>query len=69
MSKLKQDAHSKKVIDIINADIDEAVMNGQFGTPTMRIGEEFEMGIPKGGYPAFKKWIIKRGGKAKHSLF
>ena len=69
MNKLKRDAGSKKVIDIINADIDEAVSNDQFGTPTMRIGDEFEMGIPRGGYPAFKKWIIKRGGKAKHSLF
>ena len=69
MDKLKQDAHSKIVKDIINADIDRAVNNGQIGTPTMQMGDEFEMGIPKGGYPAFKKWIIERGGKAKHSFF
>ena len=69
MDKLKKDAKSKKVIDIINADIDMAVSKGQIGTPTMNIGDEFEMGIPKGGYPAFKKWIIERGGKAKHSFF
>ena len=34
-------------------------------TPTMFLGDEFEMGIPRGGYPAFKKWIIERGGKTK----
>ena len=65
MDKLKKDAKSKKVIDIINADIDYAVAKGQIGTPTMQLGEDFEMGIPRGGYPAFKKWIIERGGKTK----
>lgn len=69
MDKLKKDAKSRKVKNIINDDIDYAVSGGQIGTPTMRIGDEFEMGIPKGGYPAFKKWIIERGGKAKHSFF
>ena len=43
MDKLKKDAKSKKVIDIINADIDMAVSKGQIGTPTMNIGDEFEM--------------------------
>jgi protein-disulfide isomerase len=69
MDKLIQDANSKKVKDIINADIDYAVANGQIGTPSMEMDGKFDMGIPKGGYPAFKKWIIKRGGKAKHSFF
>ena len=69
MDKLKKDAKSKKVIDIINADIDYAVANGQIGTPSMEIDGKFDMGIPKGGYPAFKKWIMERGGKAKHSFF
>ena len=69
MNKLKKDARSKKVINIINADIDYAVSNGQFGTPTMQMGKDFEMGIPRGGYPEFKKWVIERGGKAKYSIF
>lgn len=69
MDKLKKDAKSKKVIDVINADIDYAVSKGQIGTPTMQMGEDFEMGIPRGGYPEFKKWIIERGGKTKHSFF
>jgi protein-disulfide isomerase len=69
MDKLKKDAKSEKVIGIINTDIDYAVLNGQFGTPTMQLNGEFEMGIPRGGYPVFKKWIIERGGKAKHSFF
>ena len=69
MDKLIRDANSQKVKDIINADIDYAVANGQIGTPSMEIDGKFDMGIPKGGYPAFKKWIIERGGKAKHSFF
>lgn len=69
MDKLKQDAHSKKVRDVINADIDVAVDNGQIGTPAMQLGDEFEMGIPHGGYPALKKWVIERGGKAKNMFF
>ncbi|MBQ8668766.1 DsbA family protein [bacterium] len=69
MDKLKKDASSKEVIDIINADIDYAVGKEQIGTPTMHINEEFEMGIPKGGYPALKQWVRERGGKEKHILF
>ena len=65
MDKLKKDARSKKVADIINADIDYAVSKNLFGTPTMQMGDDVEMGIPKGGYPEFKKWIIKRGGKTR----
>lgn len=68
MDKLKKDAKSLKVKNIINRDIDYAVEKGQIGTPTMNIDDDFEMGIPKGGYPGLKKWIIEHGGKQK-SLF
>ena len=68
MGKLKKDAKSLKVKNIINNDIDYAVGKGQIGTPTMNMGDDFEMGIPKGGYPGLKKWIMEHGGKQK-SLF
>jgi hypothetical protein len=35
------------------------------GTPTIQIGNDFNMGIPKGGYPGLKQWVIDRGGKLK----
>ncbi len=69
MEKLKKDAKSKAVEQIINNDIDYAVSKGQFGTPTMKMGEDFEMGIPRGGYPELKKWVVERGGKPKHKFF
>ncbi|MBQ8459662.1 DsbA family protein [bacterium] len=69
MDKLKKDASSKAVKNIIQNDIQTAVANKQIGTPTMEINGKFEMGIPKGGYPALKQLVIENGGKPKHKLF
>ena len=65
MEQLKKDAHSKEIENIILRDIDFAAANNQLGTPTMQLGKEFNMGIPNGGYPGLKKWVIERGGKPK----
>ena len=65
MEKLKKDAHSEEVEAAIQKDIDYAAKNMNLGTPLMRVGKDFEMGIPHGGYPELKKWIIKHGGKQK----
>lgn len=65
MDKLKKDAHSKEVENIILKDIDYAAKNNQLGTPTIKVGDEFKMGIPHGGYPGLKKWVIEHGGKLK----
>ncbi len=69
MEKLKKDAHSDEVNAIIQKDINYAVANKQVGTPTMKLGDKFEMGIPKGGYPALKEMVIENGGKPKHKFF
>lgn len=66
IDKLKEDANSEKVAKAIQKDIETAVKHKQLGTPTMNIGKEFEMGIPKDGYPELKKWVIEHGGKPKH---
>lgn len=66
MDRLQKDAHSKEVNDIIQKDITYAVKHEQIGTPTINIGNDFNMGIPKGGYPGLKEWIEERGGKIKH---
>ena len=65
MEQLKKDANSKEVEQAILKDIDFAAKNDQLGTPTFQIGEDFNMGIPEGGYPGLKKWVIERGGKPK----
>lgn len=65
MEQLKKDAHSKAVEESILKDIDYAAKNNQLGTPTIQIGDDFNMGIPKGGYPGLKKWVMDRGGKLK----
>ncbi len=69
MAKLEKDAHSKAVKAIIQKDIDYAVANEQIGTPSMKLGDTFEMGIPKGGYPALKQMVIENGGKPKNKFF
>lgn len=69
MDKLKKDAHSGKVDAIIQNDINYAVANKQVGTPSMKLGDSFEMGIPKGGYPRLKEMVIENGGKPKHKFF
>ncbi len=67
MAKLQKDANGKEVQAIISKDIDYAVENNQMGTPTMKIGDNFEMGVQ--GYHNLKKWIEKNGGKPKNKLF
>ncbi len=69
MEKLYDDAHSKTLYMEIQEDIKAAVDNNQMGTPTLQIGDKFEMGIPRGGYPALKQLVIDNGGKPKHKLF
>jgi protein-disulfide isomerase len=69
MDKLKKDAKSAAVNQVIQDDINTAVYNNQIGTPTIHIGNKFEMGIPKGGYPALKQMVIENGGKLKHKMF
>lgn len=69
MEKLKKDAYSQEVYDIIQADIRYAVENKQIGTPSFKLGETFEMGIPRGGYPALRNMVIENGGKPKHKMF
>ncbi|MCM1340050.1 MAG: DsbA family protein, partial [Muribaculaceae bacterium] len=66
MHKLKKDAHSKEVDDIIQKDIDFAVSKNQIGTPAMRMGDDFEMGVR--GYHEFKKWVKEHGAEPK-SMF
>jgi protein-disulfide isomerase len=66
MNKLKQDAHGDIVKKSISDDIDYAVYNKQIGTPTLKIDDEFQMGIK--GYHELKKWVVKHGGKPKNML-
>lgn len=66
MDKLKKDARSDKVKKIIQNDIDYAVANKQIGTPAMKMGDDFQMGVK--GYHDLKKWVTKHGAQPK-SLF
>ncbi len=52
---------------IISKDIDYAVENNQLGTLTIKIGDNFEMGVQ--GYHNLKKWIEKHGGNPQNKLF
>jgi len=67
MDKMKKDAHSTEVRDMINKDIDYAVANKQIGTPSLKMGDEFEMGIK--GYHELKKWVEKNGAEPSNKLF
>jgi len=67
MDKLQKDANGPEVEAVISKDIDYAVENNQMGTPTMKIGDKFEMGVQ--GYHSFKKWIEENGGKPKNKFF
>ena len=64
MDKLKKDANSKEVKDIIDNDIDYSFNHRIIGTPALKIGDDFEMGLK--GYHELKKWIIKNGGQPKN---
>ena len=63
MDKIKKDAHSEEVLKQIQDDIDYAVANKQIGTPALKLGDEFEMGVK--GYHELKKWVIKHGAEPK----
>ena len=65
MDRLQQDAHSKEVEKIIQKDIDTAAKHNMIGTPAMKIGNDFEMGIPKNGYRGLKLWVKQSGGKLR----
>ena len=67
MEQLKKDANSKEVADVIAKDIDFAFSKGMVGTPSMKIGEDFNMGVKP--YPELKKWLIENGAKPKLKLF
>ncbi len=67
IEQLKKDAHSKEIQDVINEDIDYAFEKGMVGTPSMRIGDDFQMGVK--GYDDMKEWLIKHGGKPKNRFF
>lgn len=66
MDKLKKDAHSKEVDKLIQDDINYAIYHKQIGTPALKLGDDFEMGVK--GYHELKKWVIKHGGEPK-SIF
>lgn len=63
MEKLKKDAHGTIVNKAIQDDIEYAVSHKQIGTPALKMGDDFEMGVK--GYQELKKWIIKHGGQPK----
>lgn len=65
--QLKKDANSKEVADVINKDIDFAFSKGMVGTPSLKIGNDFQMGVKP--YPELKQWLIENGAKPKIKLF
>ncbi|MBD5402877.1 thioredoxin domain-containing protein [bacterium] len=67
IDKLRKDAHSDAVNKIIQKDIDFAVSHKQIGTPALKMGKDFEMGVK--GYHDLKKWVEAHGGKPKNKLF
>ncbi len=67
MDKLKVDAKSKEVEQKISESIDYAFANKVPGTPSIEIGDYFEMGMK--GYPELKELVIKNGAKPKLKLF
>ncbi len=67
MNKLAQDVKKQEVIDEIQKDIDYAMSQNKMGTPLIKLGDELEMGIKP--YSELKEWVIKHGGKPKHSFF
>lgn len=64
IDKLKTDAHSKKIIDDIQKDIEYAASKDKMGTPSLKIGDDFEMGVK--AYPMLKEWVKQHGGIEKH---
>lgn len=52
MDKLEKDAHSKEVDKIIQDDINYAIYYKQVGTPALKLGDDFELGVK--GYHQLK---------------
>ena len=70
MEQLKKDAQDPEIMAKIQKDIKFAIDLDQMGTPAIVInGGKFEMGIPRGGYPALKEKVQANGGKPKHKFF
>jgi len=69
MEQLKKDAADPEIMKQIQKDIKLAVEKDQMGTPAIIINGKFEMGIPRGGYPALKEMVKENGGKPKHKFF
>ena len=67
MEQLKKDAHSKEIEDLIQKDIKYAAENNQMGTPTMKMDDDFEMGVK--GYHELKKWVMDHGAEPNLKLF
>ena len=67
LEQLKEDAKSKEIADVINKDIDFAFSKGMVGTPSLKIKDDFQMGVKP--YPELKKWLIDNGAKPKHKFF
>ncbi len=63
MDKLVEDAHSVSTEEEIQNDMNFAYSKGIQGTPALKIGDDFEMGIK--GYPELKQWLIKHGAEPK----
>lgn len=63
MDKLKKDAKSLKVKQLIESDIDEALAKGLAGTPFMIVGEHKKMGMS--GMDETRKWLERNGAKRK----
>lgn len=67
LDKLKQDANSTEIKNEIKADMDYAASQGKIGTPSLKIGDDFEMGVK--GYPKLKEWVKQHGGIERHTIF
>ncbi len=63
MEKLKKDAKSKQVADIIDKDIRDALEVGLSGTPSMIIGTHKKMGLNT--MEEAQKWLERNGAKRK----
>ena len=67
MNKLIEDANSAETMNEINKDIEYAKTKDKLGTPSLKIGKDFEMGVKP--YPELKEWVQKHGGKPRHKIF
>lgn len=63
MAKLKKDAKSKAVANIIEKDIKDAYAIGLSGTPAMVVGKHKKMGL--NSMEEAEKWLERNGAKRK----